>query len=233
MTQRRYSEDEVAAIFRTATETPEALRSPATSGGLTLPQLQEIGREVGLSEEAVARAAARLDQSPIVGRPQPAGITGRYFGMPIRVGTTVELKRRLSDVGWEQLVNDMRTTFDAHGRMEMEGSRRVWSGAGVSAELEPTDTGERFTIHMSKRSAPAWMWSAIVALNGAAVTFFFPLAGLSDDVNFLRGSVGLLAAGLAMFAYSARKLPGWARLHKQQVDGVITRLLAATAEPTR
>lgn len=229
MNQRRYSDEEIARIFKTATQTAEVVPQPPASGGLTLSDLQEIGREVGLSEEAVARAASRLDHAVVVGRRLPAGITRRYFSLPIRVGTSVELSRTLSDAEWEQLVADLRTTFDADGVIRVDSGRREWSGGGAHAVLEHTASGERFTLHLSKRSAPAWMWSAIVTFNAAAALFVPALAGLSINPIFVRAPVVLLGAGLAMFAYSAIKLPSWARSRRQQVDGVFTRLLAGMA----
>ena len=55
--ETRFDEDEVRRIFELATrEVEEQARGEA--GGLTLTQLQSIGRDVGLAEDAVARAAA-------------------------------------------------------------------------------------------------------------------------------------------------------------------------------
>jgi hypothetical protein len=60
MTQRHDSDEEVAAIFRGAAERPpQAPALPASQQyGLTLAQLQEIGREVGLTLEAVSTRLA-------------------------------------------------------------------------------------------------------------------------------------------------------------------------------
>src|SRR5690348_2471739 len=62
MTDRRYNDKEMAAIFRAATE---GLQSPQrevpTEEGLTLTELQAIGREVGISPDAVAQAAQALE----------------------------------------------------------------------------------------------------------------------------------------------------------------------------
>ena len=63
MTERRYSDEEVDAIFTRASEVehdaPQRLQS---AEGRTLAELQAIGREAGLSPEAVAQAARALDQ---------------------------------------------------------------------------------------------------------------------------------------------------------------------------
>jgi hypothetical protein len=73
MSERRYNDEEVAAIFERASETElTALPAPAEGRGLTLAALQDIGREVGISPESISLAARSLDQT---GRPAPpAGI---------------------------------------------------------------------------------------------------------------------------------------------------------------
>ncbi|MEX2181930.1 MAG: hypothetical protein WD771_07805 [Gemmatimonadaceae bacterium] len=56
MGERQYSDEEVAAIFARATETQHPAPREGTSGqGMTLAQLQEIGREVGIAPDLVAQ----------------------------------------------------------------------------------------------------------------------------------------------------------------------------------
>src|SRR4051794_40505284 len=66
MADRRYNDDEIAEIFQKASESPQGT-SLQRSGeeGLTLAELQEIGREAGISPEAVDRAARSLEVRPL------------------------------------------------------------------------------------------------------------------------------------------------------------------------
>ena len=102
MSERRYDEDEVAEIFERATEAQgRSLPGGRSAEGLTLQELQEVGREVGLSADLVARAAHSLDMAPQVhGR--------KLLGLPVGVGRTVELARPLTDAEWHRLVADLR-----------------------------------------------------------------------------------------------------------------------------
>src|SRR5437588_604339 len=85
MTDRRYDDKEIAAIFRAATEGPlSPQRQVPPEEGLTLADLQAIGREVGISPAAVAQAARALDI-----RRETAART--FFGLPIGVARTVNL----------------------------------------------------------------------------------------------------------------------------------------------
>ena len=62
MTERRFNEAEVAAIFERAAEAQQAGLHHLPSGeGMTLTDLQEIGREVGISHEQLAHAAKAIE----------------------------------------------------------------------------------------------------------------------------------------------------------------------------
>ena len=64
MTERRYDEDEVAEIFGRATEAQlEAARQLPPGDGMTLAELQEIGRQARFSAAAVAERV-RLTLGP-------------------------------------------------------------------------------------------------------------------------------------------------------------------------
>ena len=100
MTQRRYSDAEVAAIFEVATEgPPSSAVQRGSSDGLTLTEIQQIGAQVGLAPEAVAQAALSIEL-----RPQASSLA--FLGMPIGVERTIALNRWLTDAEWENLVGE-------------------------------------------------------------------------------------------------------------------------------
>src|SRR5688572_18487425 len=129
MTERRYTEDEVKTIFANAAR-PDATHRLGGTAGLTLAELQDIGREAGLSAESVSRAAAILDA-------QPAQVTRHFFGLPITVGRAIDLGRDMSDPEWERLIVDLRTTFNAQGRLETQGGLRHWWNGNLHVMVEP------------------------------------------------------------------------------------------------
>jgi len=115
MRERRYNDEEVAAIFERASKTEHAaLPLSPESKGLTLAALQDIGREVGISPESISLAARSLDHAGRVA-------SRTFMGLPIGVGRTVEFDRPLSDADWEGLVADLRTTFEARGTVRYDG----------------------------------------------------------------------------------------------------------------
>jgi hypothetical protein len=224
MAERRYTEDEVAAIIRAAAEQQQAsLGAPAATGdvgssttpveGMTLAQIHEIGREVGIPAELVTRAAGALERK---GR----ATERRLFGLPIGVGRTVPLQRRLSDEEWNQLVVDLRQTFDARGRLKEEGSFRQWTNGNLQALLEPTPTGHQLRLKTMKGDSSALITGGLAMLTvSAGIAIAAAFGGASLD-----SAATLAVAGLAAFGFGAIRLPGWARRRRQQMEEIAARL---------
>jgi len=221
MAERRYSDTEIAAIFRAATETPsqeQPGRDVPADEGLTLTDLQAIGREVGITPEAVAQAARALDTR--------AGAAARTFlGLRMGVSRTVNLPRRLTDEEWERLVVQLREVFSARGRTRVEGSLRQWTNGNLQVLLEPTATGHRLrfgTVHGAARAA---MGAGFAALGiGATVALVSALGGHLGDA--IPGIAFLTLSGAGMIASGALRLPRWARLRQEQMDALAAQVEA-------
>lgn len=225
MSERHYSDDEVAAIFERASETEQTgLTVPGQSKGMTLAALQDIGREVGISPESIALAAQSLDQAG-----HPAQRT--FMGLPIGVGRTVEFDRRLSDADWESLVADLRTTFEARGAVRYDGPFRQWTNGNLQALVEPTATGHRIRLQSMKSDARALIIGGAVVTGAAVATLL--AAALTGSLEAEAG-VGFIAIlGLGMVAAGALRVQGWARRRKAQFEEIVARLSHKATERQR
>lgn len=221
MSERRYSEAEVAEIFRLAAEAQTANPAPIhPAEGRTLAELQAIARQVGLPPELVSRAAASLDAGPPDRR--------SFLGFPLAVGRTVELGRVLSDQEWERVVVDLRETFDARGQVRVQGSLREWTNGNLQALLEPGETGHRLRLRTLKGDARAIM-TAGLALLGMALAILVGF-GLTGSLAEHWGSAVFLAVlGGLLFGVGALRLPGWAATRLAQMDEIAARLAAPPA----
>ena len=218
MTDRRYGDDEVAAIFKQASET--SLPSPPGAGrteGLTLAELKEIGREVGISPEAVALAARSIDSG------LPARST-KFLGLPLSVERTVELERSMTDAEWERLVVQLREVFNARGTMSSTGSFRQWTNGNLQALLEPVDGGHRLRLRTLNGSARASIATGVVMAGAAAAVAIAGAAGGHLGAS-MPGVAMFAAMGAAMLANGALRLPGWARLRGKQMDTIAAGLV--------
>jgi hypothetical protein len=224
MSERRFNEAEVAAIFERATEAQQQTgqRQLPSGEGMTLAQLQEIGREVGISAELVASAAHSIDR---VGSP-----TSRSFlGLPVGVGRTVELDRKLSEEEWERLVVDLRETFDARGSVRRDGSLRQWTNGNLQALLEPTPTGHRVRMRTTNGNALSWMTVGLGMGGIGAAVMTAAALGINDASM---AAMGVLAAmGVGMFGVGAMQLPRWAQERRRQMEEIAARLTSGTPEP--
>jgi hypothetical protein len=222
--ERRYTEEDAAAIFQRATEAQQGRRPQLPPGeGMTLAELQAIGREVGIPSDLVALAARSIEQG---GRPS----SRTFLGLPIGVGRTIELDRRLSDTEWEQLVGDLRETFDARGTVRYDGPFRQWTNGNLQALLEPTPAGHRIRLRTLKGNARAMMTAGLGLLGiGAATVVAALVGGVAGDTW---SSASLLAVlGLGMFGAGAVQVPGWARLRSRQMEAVAARLTESEGPP--
>ncbi|KPK60771.1 MAG: hypothetical protein AMS21_09360 [Gemmatimonas sp. SG8_38_2] len=215
--ERKYEEREIQEIFkRAASQEDLGSPGPSTGHGLTLAELQEIGRGVGLETSRIAEAAVALDSR------REALPRRKQLGMPISVGRIVELQRAPTDREWELLVAELRRTFGAHGKVVSQGSLREWTNGNLHVCVEPTATGHRLRLGTRKGNAMEANVMGFVFLALGVVTLGAVLlkGGAADDL-FLSGVFAAMGAGA--FAFNALRLPRWAREREEQMESIADR----------
>src|SRR5262247_4251042 len=225
MPERRYTDTEIAAIFRAAADGPQPpAREVPRDEGLTLADLQTIGREVGIAPDAVAQAAHALDVR--------VGAQSRTFlGLPIGVARTVNLNRRLTDEEWERLVVQLREVFNARGSTRSDGSLRQWTNGNLQVLLEPTESGHRLRFRTMHGGAQASIAMGFVCFGAAAVTTL--ITALTGSLGEALGGIAFLgAAGSLFVAVGALRLPRWARIRGKQMDALAAQIASPGLEGT-
>lgn len=231
MTDRRYSDTETAAIFRVATERPETgVPQPSGLDGLTLRELQAIGREVGLSDDAIERAVHVLEV-------RESAESRRLLGLPVGVERRVKLPHRLSDAEWERLVVQLRDVFGARGITGSDGSLRQWTNGNLYVLDEPTADGHRLRLGSLHGGAIRSIRFGLALLTGALVLGVGSLFGV--DVRLVPT---LLGGGVILVVNGVLRVPRWARLRGRQMEdlaaqlvpppGATTEVPAVSAGPT-
>jgi hypothetical protein len=222
--ERRYNDDEVAAIFEAASTTPATRHEePGSQQGLTLAELQAIGKEVGITPDHIAQAAASLEHLP------PPLPRRRDLGMPVTAAHVVELPRPLTDREWSLLVADLREIFAARGTDNSRGDMRQWSNSNLHAVVEPTRTGWRLRLGTLKADG--------LALNRVSLFGLLMAAGITVAVGgnpeAFRGVIMLGSIGAGALILNALRLPRWAKLREQQMQEVAQRALALIGSSPR
>ncbi len=225
--ERRYNEQEIAGIFKQAAEAQETAqrRLPHTEG-LTLAELQEIGKEAGITPEFIARSAAAVD------RTGPAPPPTRFLGLPISVARTVDLPGPLSDENWDRLVVELRETFQAHGKLRRDGSLREWKNGNLHAVVEPTEAGHRLRLYTVKGNAKISLLGGLAAF-AYGLAFLLLLAFTDDLVPVIMMVMTLISViGLGGMGFTAFRLPRWARERARQMEALAARAVElAGAQP--
>jgi hypothetical protein len=218
--ERRYTDEEVEEIFRTASSEAAGRRSLPAREGPTLAELQTIGAEVGMSAEQIAAAAARLDL------PVAVGSRRAVLGMPTAVGRTVDLPRAPTDREWGILVGELRETFAAQGRESSGSGLRSWNNGNLRVAIEPTETGHRLRMTTRKGSAATGIGASVILVLLAVL----PLLGVGGAEG-LRESILLALVGLGIFSYQAVSLPSWATERSAQMEAVAARTVELLSRP--
>lgn len=217
---RVYRDDEVRQIFELATserDTPEP--AGAASGALTLSELQDIGRQVGIPPDRIAQAAATI------GSHAPAEYRRWPLGVPIAVRKTVPLSRAPTAHEWDVLVTVLRETFDAPGLVRVERGIYAWSNGNLHAYIEPAVEGYRLRMGTRKGSAVATGMAGLVGIGWSAAA----VIGLSLTGDLAQGFVApaiVSLVGAGTLASTLFRLPGWARTRGEQMDHIAERARA-------
>lgn len=224
MTERRFSDTEVAQIFERATS-GHALQAARAAEGTTLAELQSIGKQVGIPAEQITRAALSLSLSE-------AKPTERFLGMTTGVEHVVHLARKLTDEEWERFIVDVRETFNARGTMTSQGSLKQWSNGNLQVLLEPTEAGHRVRFKTVKGNAPVTVSGGLAATAAGMIgEITAVLTGVAHDVGLV-ASFGVLGAiGIGVAATAALRLPRWARTRKDQMEELGARVSAMALKP--
>ncbi|MGE0440393.1 MAG: hypothetical protein AB7L66_07595 [Gemmatimonadales bacterium] len=208
---RRYTDQEVARILQRATEIEEQ-RPPevAAAQGLTVAQLHEIGRDVGLTPELIDAAVRSVGTR---GRPSLRS----SLVSPLSAKLAWQVSQPMSRTGLDQLLRAVEDQTDLTGTVtEALGTVR-WTSVPrghkfertVQVTVTPTDTdtrlqvvsrypgGLRAILHL----LPG-MWGGMAGGVAAASAALGVAAGLGVVV----GSIGLgMGIGRSIWQFLARR----------------------------
>ena len=138
--------------------------------GLTLDELQEIGRAAGLDPAHIAAVVAESETE--------AETQQTWHGVPVGVTRTRLLPDRVSDAEWEQIVDVLRAHYKMPGTAQQIGRRREWSASSTTAyrvTVESRGDGDLVRVQ-----APASVRSAGIltglGFSAAAIVMFLSTA---------------------------------------------------------
>ena len=190
---QRFTAEEAQRVFARAAARQHTHASPPD--GLTLPELQAIGREAGLDPAHVAAVVAE-------GNAETETQT-TWHGVPVGITRTRLLPDRVSDAEWERIVDVLRSHYNQPGTAQQIGRRREWTTAAGSAAhrvtVEPRDDGDLVRIQTPDTARPFAIGVGGSSIAAALIVFLSVVLVTGDWAGPALFSGAILAFGVAMY----------------------------------
>lgn len=238
---KRFSEAEAQRIFALAAERQHERGQEDT--GLSLEELEEVGRAAGLDPAFVREAA--IDAL----RPETTGTTRRVFGMPLEYRRERFVRGPISDDAWAEIVRELRGRFNKPGLVTDIGKLREWrSDTGINNQpvmvtLTPERDGTRVVIEQSQAQVALGLGIAFGtnALLGLVFLFFSMVE--TGNPKLMTPAAILLAFSAVFALIAVFGMRNHSRRQTTAFDAVLDKidlavrdtaaLAEATAEPER
>lgn len=207
----RFTEDDVRRIFARAAERQHA--DEPGPPGLSLAELQEIGRSAGLDPAQIAAAVAEVRGG--VETPEAT-----FWGVDLTPRASRVLPGEMTEEAWTQMVARLRRTFKVKGVATEVGRTREWTGTNSQGGLsnlhvvaESVEGGTRVTLETSRAKEGKEMW-AVPATFGVislllgilfAVGDFEPGLWMLPALFLVLGAVGTLGGRIALARWSDKR----------------------------
>ncbi len=210
MSERTYSEEEMAALLERAAELQaHTARTNERSTGLTLAELEAIAEEAGLSAEHLRQAAGEMEKlgPSLLGKSTSTTATHIHVEQWVPGALTPEAS--------EEVVAYLRSRFDSDlgsmmgggvygtGTVEQVGRSLEWkhlSMWGIETRVQMRPKGERVHVRIGQRVALGSNRAEGIGYGLAAAALLAPIAGAIAG-SVLIGSIAFVL--LAMIAIPA------------------------------
>lgn len=234
---RSFSESEARDIFARAARTQRQAdaATDASSPGLTLQELKEIGRAAGLDPVHIESAATGPALQPVA--------TAQILGMPTEVFRTRRITGGVTDEAWEASVDALRQLFGGPGTSGQVGRTREWTSekstgvsGGTSTHVRSRalpDGGTEIVIQQRGMRANAM---GLAATSGTLAAFMLMVAVIGAINGNMAGPITALVVAVLAITILGGGFVGmnwWARRCGEHFEAALDRieLLARATKP--
>jgi hypothetical protein len=220
MTERRFTDQDVAVILRRAVDLDQETGQDARGRGLTLEELQDIAVEVGVDPAMVTRAVAEL------GTRSPLGNLSLLGDPPVRRGV-----RAVPGTAEEDTLRELMRIVDrempVQGAIsEALGSVRWHSGTRFlsrQVSIEPSDAETIIRVEERFEDRVRAMMQLIPSFYGGMLGF---VIGMEQLGGAAPGIALGLAGGVGVFAVAGRVWKWVSRRSRTRVEELADQLSA-------
>jgi len=213
---RQYNDREIGKLIQRATELHEA-EEGSTEHSLSLKDVEQIARDLGVSSEHVQAAAQEMDLNAIMSD------KFTLFGGPFREQYSHVVEGELNDAQWEDIVLELRRITGGSGKTTQIGRIREWSRIikdmdmtlhGLQVTLRP-NRGET-TIDLEKHFGILAFFTFLMSGVGGFVLFgaFVSALGVSGPLAFTLAMMG----GLITMSTARAIFSLWRKKHRKRLQ---------------
>lgn len=182
--RRLYGDKDISRILKRATEMQEA-EGPTEATGLSLEEIQQIAAEVGVDPKFIQAAVAELDQGTSSDK------DFHLLGSPVSFSLEHVVEGEITDVQWEEMVEEIRQSFKLVGGSGKVGRSFEWTHDSRNQQTQVTvaSRGGQTKIRVFSRfpriAILTFVPAMVVSLQAGALlggsmgmTFGLPVIGL-------------------------------------------------------
>ena len=193
--KQRFTRDEISKILKRAVELEHDRNNIDDSDGLTLQELQQVSKEVGIDPKYIQQALREL-QTPA------KSLTSNILGGPFKYHIIETAPGILTEEEWEEFVSEIRRIHGGIGKTSKLGNTFEWEQRKqevgyIQVYLSPKK--DHTSIHLNANYR--YYASMIYAFTGVFGTILLiklfgsmGLTGISQAIASILGATGILTA---------------------------------------
>ena len=226
---KRFSESEAQRIFARAAERQHAAADE--EAGLTVEELEEIGRTAGLDPAFVRAAAAdALRPDPVAEDAHDA------LGMPRHVRRERLIPGTVDDEAWARIVADLRARFKTSGVASQIGPLREWTTSASDnaqpAQISLHTEGEATRVVAEQSFRNSRLGFGIGGGVNLAMGLIFSVVALTAEPDMWIPAVVLASFSLVFLLGAVLGMRSHARRQAERFEGAMDRIELALREAT-
>jgi len=214
--KKLYSEDEIAALLKRATEL-QTTDSVAPVAGLTLAEIKKIAAEAGIDPRYVQAASLDLQGA------KPAGRRKHLLGGPTQLEAERVVRGTVTEEQWEAMMQECRRAFGQSGRTERRENTREWVSTGQELEemrLTVSTRGDRTMLQLARQfdGAAGLYYFVGLLMSFMAVLVMVKKLEWTPLIEWGMALGGLGGIALMLRTLFGRFVGGQQQKHKQLLD---------------
>lgn len=218
----RFDRDQISKILKRAAELEHKNHINDDGDGLSVEELQEVAKEVGLHPKYIRLAAEELE------RPSPSFLS-KIFGGPFNYRHSSVVEGTLSNKKWEEIVAQIRHSIGKNGKPSKFGDTFEWElrdDETQHLQIYVSPQGEQTSIQINAdfKNYAALIYGALgtmgVTLIAVLIPILFKKAGLPLAPLLTFGGIGLLSFAAGLRFYLSR----WTKKKRKTYSRLVNRL---------